>query len=174
MMKKKLVVLATAFTIFTLGASFIGSMAWFMNTVTLSNFTMNGDSVGAYFAYGDGLPYEEDNQGNVIHRPYGINTPRHLYNLAWLQYNGDFNKDSNSDGVLDKQCYFEIDPNLSTPLNMSKWTLPPIGTETYPFLGNFNAPFSGAKVEKINERNAICHRKKHFSCFLFGQSQETL
>jgi|GEM_PF-1975449 len=136
MMKRKSIILATAFTIFTLGASFMGSMAWFMNTVTLSNIDMNGDSKGAYFAYGNG----------TSESPFGISTPRHLYNLAWLQYNGDFNKDvkNNSTGdegadkILDKQYYFEIDPSLTDSLNMTGWTLPPIGTETYPFLGSFN------------------------------------
>lgn len=126
MIAKKAIGLFTAFTVFTLGASLAGTMAWFANAVTISNTKMNGSSEGTYFAYGDGT------SGS----PYGIRTPRQLYNLAWMQYAGNFNKNSNN--VLEKQYYFEIDPTLSEPLDMSGWTLPPIGTETYPFLGNFN------------------------------------
>ena len=160
MMKRKSIILATAFTIFTLGASFIGSMAWFMNTVTLSSIDMKGDSKGAYFAYGNGT------SGS----PFGINTPRHLYNLAWLQYNGDFNKDSNSDGALDKQYYFEIDRNLTGSLDMTGWTLPPIGTETYPFLGSFNG--NNKTIANLTVSNPSSFSQKPISINYNDQTHE--
>jgi len=139
MIKKRGIIYCIALAIFTLASTFSATFAWFYSTITLSksDIDMSGSSSAAYFAYGDGLPYQEDENGNVIHRPYGIRTPVHLYNLAWLQYAGIFNKDRNSDGTLDQQFYFEIDNSIEE-LDMTGWTLPPIGTETYPFLGNFN------------------------------------
>lgn len=121
---------------FSLIASIVGAYAWFQSEIVINNISGTGSSEGAYFAYGDG----------TSEHPFGINEPRHLYNLAWLQYNGMFNKDeknngsgaSGSDGAIDKQYHFEIDPSLSSPLDMTGWTLPPIGTERHPFLGSFN------------------------------------
>lgn len=139
-MRKKIGLISLiAMTSFSLVVSFIGAFAWFVNSVTMGDIHITGESDETYFAYGDGQPEEKDSvTGKYIHRPFGINTPRHLYNLAWLQFAGLFNKDEDNDGEIDKQYCFEIDPNLTTELNMSGWTIPPIGTETYPFLGTFN------------------------------------
>ena len=129
-MKKKLFAISviSAFSALTTA---VASFAWF----SLKEFDNNkfkdidGSAASAYFAYGSGTSSD----------PYGIKTPRQLYNLAWLQYNGTFNKDANSDGTIDKQYYFVLDSSLqSTGLDMTGWVLPPIGTEDYPFLGNFN------------------------------------
>ena len=102
---------------FSLIASVTSTIAWFAPTAVIenSNNPIEGATEGAYFAYGDGS--EE--------KPYGIKKPRHLYNLAWLNYLGFFNK---------KQFYFELDNDLS----MEGWTIPPIGTTEYPFVGQFN------------------------------------
>ena len=141
-MRKHLKVIAlTSLSIFTMASLFIGAFAWFANVVTVGDMTINGESDPTFFAYGDG----------TSSKPYGINTPRHLYNLAWLQYNGAYNHDSNNDGQLDKQYYFEIDPNLTGSLDMSGWVLPPIGTETYPFLGNFNG--NGKTITNLTVSN---------------------
>lgn len=121
---------------------------------------MNGDSKGVYFAYGNG----------TSESPFGISTPRHLYNLAWLQYNGDFNKDSNSDGVLDKQYYFEIDPNLEGSLDMTGWILPPIGTETYPFLGSFNG--NNKTITNLTVSNPSSFSQKPISINYNDQTHE--
>ena len=131
-MKKKLVVLSLALVSgFAAIGCAVSSLAWFV-TKQLDNDkfkNIDGTTSSAYFAYGHGTESE----------PYGIKTPRQLYNLAWLQYNGNFNQDKNSDGVLDKQFYFILDESLqSTGLDMTGWVLPPIGTEEFPFLGNFN------------------------------------
>lgn len=116
----------------------VGStLAWFDHTTVQIDMTsITGQSEPAFFAYGNGFTEET---------AYGINTPRHLYNLAWLQYLGFFDKDivtndtetKTPDGKKD-QYYFEIDSSLTTSLNMSGWVLPPIGTETHPFIGFFN------------------------------------
>ena len=133
MLGKKKIAIFTSFVIFTLAASFMGSFAWFANTVTMAkdSTNINGASMAGYFAYGDGQPYEEDENGKVIHRPYGISIPRHLRNLAWLQYLGNFSS---------KKYYFELANSVSsTGLDMSTYgVLPPIGTEDNPFISQFN------------------------------------
>lgn len=99
--------------------------AWFsrQNNVNLDSI-YQGTSAGAYFAYGSGT--QDD--------PYGISEPRHLYNLAWLQYLGQFNEDTNKDGKIDSQYYFE----LASDIDMQGLVLPPIGTKDNPFIGNFD------------------------------------
>lgn len=106
------------------------SFAWFTNKNNVTK-DFSGQTKGFYFASGDG----------TSEKPYVINRPIHLYNLAWLQYLGYFNEDEydaegnkGSDETIDKQYYFKIDADL----NMSGWILPPIGTETKPFVGNFD------------------------------------
>lgn len=128
MKKRSLGIFATAFlAAATLFGAISGSIAWFNSYAALPQDKFEGSLRGAYFAYGDGS----------AEHPYGINIPRHLYNLAWLQYTGYFNRDNDNDGTLDT-FYFEMDPELTTPLDMTGYTLPPIGTERYPFLGKFN------------------------------------
>ncbi len=111
-------------SLFGLFAVVTGTFSWFVNVLQMNVMDLEANSAGAYFAYGN---------GTSLH-PYGIRSPRHLYNLSWLQYSGFFNKDEDNDGVIDKQYYFE----LASDINMSGWTIPPIGTERYPFVGNFN------------------------------------
>lgn len=91
------------------------SYAWFTNHNNVTNNDLHGSTAGAYFARGKGT---QDN-------PYVINKPIHLYNLAWLQYIGAFD---------DKEPYFIIEADL----DMSGWTLPPIGTTEHPFKGHLN------------------------------------
>lgn len=90
------------------------SFAWFSNNNNVTR-GFDGSTTGAYFARGNG------SEGN----PYVINKPIHLYNLAWLQYVGFFK---------DKEPYFIIERDL----DMSGWTLPPIGTTENPFLGHLD------------------------------------
>lgn len=128
MKKRSLGIFATAFlAAATLFGAISGSIAWFNSYAALPQDKFEGSLRGAYFAYGDGS----------AEHPYGINIPRHLYNLAWLQYTGYFNRDNDKDEALDT-FYFEMDPELEAPLDMTGYTLPPIGTERYPFLGEFN------------------------------------
>lgn len=90
------------------------SFAWFSNNNNVTR-GFDGSTTGAYFARGNG------SEGN----PYVINKPIHLYNLAWLQYVGFFKG---------KEPYFIIERDL----DMSGWTLPPIGTTENPFLGHLD------------------------------------
>lgn len=122
MSKKLRILLLSVVSAFSLGAIAVASFSWFVPENKTPNIDIEGTSSGAYFAYGDGSSTS----------PFGIATPRQLYNLSWLQYHGMFNEVDN--GTIKKQYYFELAENL----NMSDWEIPPIGTEEYPFLGNFN------------------------------------
>lgn len=101
------------------------SIAWFSQTTNLAPQSFSGKTDGAFFAYGKG----------TVGSPYGLNAPRHLYNLAWLNMMGYFK---------DKDVYFEIDPKIDggvldgTDDNGNPTVIPPIGTEKYPFTGSFN------------------------------------
>lgn len=136
-------ILLGSISAFSLISVAVGTVAWFNNALTFSGIDgkISGDSAAAYFAYGDGSDKEN---------AYGIRTARQLYNLAWLQYNGAFNKDANEDGVVDKQYYFEIDPSIDE-IDMSGWVLPPIGTEDYPFIGSFNG--NGKTIKSLTISN---------------------
>ena len=111
-----------------LGATLLaigGTLAWYSSTAIVGNSSQNvpveGLAESTYFAYGDGTSQQ---------KAYGIRTPRHLYNLAWLQYLGYF------DG---QTVYFELADDIpSSGLDMTGWTLPPIGTAAYPFKGYFD------------------------------------
>ena len=139
--KNKLkIALFTTLTIFTLGVTSIGTFAWFKASITNEAYNLTGKSAGAYFAYGDGT---ED-------KPFGIKIPRHLYNLAWLQYMGMFN--NNPTDNVKRQYYFELADTIPDGvLDMDGYILPPIGTEANPFVGNFNG--NGKIITNLNVSN---------------------
>ena len=113
----------------SLGIGLGGSIAWFdMRTSLQPQSSFEGVSEGAYFAYGNGKP-----RGSGDDEPYGISLPRHLYNLAWLQYLGLIDDVFNQKPAT-SEAYFE----LANDIDMTGWTLPPIGTTTNPFMGHFN------------------------------------
>ena len=98
---------------------------------------IRGNIQGSYFESGDGS----------AESPYEIARPVQLYYFAWLQDLGTFNDVSNN---TISQKYFI----LSADLDMSAYKLPPIGTATYPFVGNFdgqNHKISGLTVSNIAE-----------------------
>ncbi len=103
-------------------ASMALSLAWFVSIAKLDP-TGDASATGAYFAYGNGTQ----------EKPFGISQPRHLYNLAWLQYMGKFNESDSDTGK--KQTYFF---ELAEDIDRTDYALPPIGTKSYPFIGNFN------------------------------------
>ena len=127
-----------------------GSVSWFIPLAKIAkdDAPLSGSSSAAYFAYGNGSPTTQQNQED---RPYGITAPRHLYNLAWLQYLGYFN---NADD-LGKPYYFELGDNI----DMTGWTLPPIGTEENPFIGNFNG--NGYVVKGLTISNNFSDFERH-------------
>ena len=78
-MKKLIRMIILSF--FTLAVLITASFAWFTNADFIEP-NISGYSVAAYFGGGDGSTND----------PFKIKNARHLYNLAWLQYLGYFNK----------------------------------------------------------------------------------
>ena len=109
-----LLVVLGATTLAVCAASAAFTFTWFSNQENLGK-RIKGETDGAYFARGTGTADD----------PYVINRPFHLYNLAWLQYTGYFG---------DQDCYFIIEKDL----DMTGWTLPPIGTTEHPFIGHLD------------------------------------
>ena len=119
-MKRSVKILALSIISFcSLGAAAVSTVAWF-SADTKTDF-VDGGAVASYFKSGDGT--EED--------PYIISSRNHVYNLAWLQYIGYFNADRFG-GI--QQLYFEVENDI----DMDGLAIPPIGTETYPFLSHFD------------------------------------
>ena len=113
------------------------SFAWLASGKYL-NFpsSFGGSATPAYFAGGDG---SEKN-------PFRITNAVHLYNLAWLQYLGYFNRREGFNNDRD-QTYFE----LGKDVDMRGRAIPPIGTEEYPFIGEFKG--NGHKVTNLTISN---------------------
>lgn len=113
------------------------SFAWLASGKYL-NFpsSFGGSATPAYFAGGDGS----------FEKPFRITNAVHLYNLAWLQYLGYFNQREGFNNGLD-QTYFE----LGKDVDMRGRAIPPIGTEEYPFIGQFKG--NGHKVTNLTISN---------------------
>lgn len=113
------------------------SFAWLASGKYL-NFpsSFGGSATPAYFAGGDGS----------FDKPFRITNAVHLYNLAWLQYLGYFNQREDFNNGLD-QTYFE----LGKDVDMAGMAIPPIGTEEYPFIGEFKG--NGHKVTNLTISN---------------------
>jgi hypothetical protein len=126
---------------FLIGSLFTATFAWF-NVLNKAEIpTGYGFTASSYFAGGDGS----------AEKPYIINQPIHLYNLAWLQYLGYFNLSENS---AYKQTYFVLGSDVDmTSTGTENWTLPPIGTSDNPFIGNFDG--KGYTISNLVVDNAI-------------------
>ena len=133
MMKRKKSIIAICIaTIFGGITAVTSSLAWMYVAASTerSNNPIEGTVEDAYYASGTGT------QGD----PFIITRPRHLYNLAWLQFLGYYNKTN------DHQYYFKLGNNI----DMSTFgAIPPIGSEKNPFVGNFDGQgyvISGATI----------------------------
>lgn len=105
-----------------------------------------GSAKASYFGGGDGSSEE---------KAYVISSSTHFYNLAWLQYLGYFNAAGGANnGRL--QSYFKLTKNIDMSelqRNGTVSALPPIGTEQYPFIGNFNG--NGYKIDNVFVSNLM-------------------
>ena len=126
----------------SIGITIAISYAWFVNGYDVDPLA-TGSSKDAYYYSGDGSS----------EKPFIITNARHLYNLAWLQYLGYYNKPSEVTNGKYKTYYFQlgIDGEHPVTLDMSNWPLPPIGTTKYPFIGNFNG--NGSTIENLTTTN---------------------
>ena len=141
-MKKRTVKIAalTSLSTFGLVGTFIATFAWFMTAIKINQINGTGYTDAAYFAYGTGTA--ED--------PFGISEVRHLNNLAWLQYNGNFDNG---------HFYFE----LANDINMDgdEYVIPPIGTESHPFIGVFDGQGYTINNIKVTNDSSEYSKKPH-------------
>lgn len=116
--------------------------AWLAYTLT-KEIGIIASTRESYFERGDGSS----------ENPFIIARPIQMYYFAWLQDLGFFNKDDN--GEI-SQVYFKIDyKNDETvfdtiEIDMDGYSIPPIGTPQYPFIGNFdgnNSVISNAIID---------------------------
>lgn len=138
-MKKLIRMIILSF--FTLAVLITASFAWFTNSDFIEP-NISGYSVAAYFGGGDGSTND----------PFKIKNARHLYNLAWLQYLGYFNKKGsgiteNQNATTLTQFSFSIEQNI----DMSGWVLPPIGTSYNPFIGKLDG--NGYTISNLQTTN---------------------
>ena len=124
------IVALTGMAGFSLAAATIATVAWFISTIKITNINGTGTTDAAYFAYGTGTA--ED--------PYGISEIRHLSNLSWLQYKGQFD---------DRPYYFELANDINA--DGEEYVMPPIGTEAHPFIGVFDG--NGYSIHNIKVTN---------------------
>ena len=122
---------------FSFVATATSTLAWFKNGVNIdfngadADFDISAGAEASYYGGGTGAPDD----------PYIISNKLHLYNLAWLQYIGTYNKTNI------RQLYFKV----TADINMDGITLPPIGTDQYPFLGHFDG--QGYEISNLTISN---------------------
>ena len=121
-------------------AAFAATIAWFMTSIKINQINGTGYTDAAYFAYGTGTA--ED--------PFGITDTRHLNNLAWLQYNGNFDSD---------HFYFELANDINA--DGSEFVIPPIGTESHPFKGVFDGQGYTISNIKVTNDSSEFSKKPH-------------
>ena len=97
-------------------------VAWFLESENITP-NVNGSAIAGYFYAGEGT---KDS-------PYQLKSPKHVYNLAWLQYMGYLNEIDPKTNKIN-QVYFE----LIGDIDMDGIVLPPIGTTRCPFVGHFD------------------------------------
>ena len=142
MKRSKAFIAILATTIFGSSVAIASSLAWMSATAFMEreHNPINGIVEDAYYASGVGT------EGD----PFIITRPRHLYNLAWLQYLGYYNK------ANDHQYYFELGDNIE----MGDYgAIPPIGTEDNPFVGNFNG--NGYVISNVTISNSFGEYVSH-------------
>ena len=119
----------------------VSAVAWFMESEQISP-EVQGSAMTGYFHAGDGS----------IDHPYELENPKHVYNLAWLQYMGYLNEIDPNTGKIN-QTYFK----LNRDIDMTGIILPPIGTTEFPFVGHFDG-------------QGNCIRNLTVSNYLFGEN----
>ncbi len=133
----KKIIISFALLLTLLLSMLAATYAWYsMGKYTMEPETQ-GSILGGFFAGGNGTEAS----------PYQMTDPVHVYNLAWLQYLGEFNK-PNADGEIE-QKYFV----LNNDIDMEGLIIPPIGTQDYPFVGNFNG--NGKRISNFTVSNYV-------------------
>jgi hypothetical protein len=110
------------------GCSLADVFAWMSDNGLSSPIDITSNVHKTYFNGGVGSAVD----------PYQIHTPLQLYYFAWLQDLGLFNVDGDDEGTEIDTVYFVLTSNINMKDNETQYTLPPVGTTEYPFVGNFN------------------------------------
>lgn len=118
------------------------TVSWFDSKIDIKDIHVDGECDAAPFESGDG---SKEN-------PYVISNPRHLYNLAWLQYLGTFNKKNEKGNGFEKRYCFKLKKDIDAT-NTPYKVLPPIGTDSQPFAGYFDG--SGCTVSGLTVSNSF-------------------
>ena len=145
MKRKSSIVILAGLVLSSITAVVGGTLSWFSATALMRNSEnpIEGTVEDEYYASGTGTSSD----------PFYITKPRHLYNLAWLQYLGFYNKNTGNDN---HQFYFKLGGNI----DMSQFgAIPPIGTELNPFVGNFDG--AGYVVSKLTISNTFSDYVSH-------------
>ena len=143
MKRKASIILLAGLTLFSAIAVVSSTLSWFSSSARMEQNPIDGSVQDEYYASGTGTALD----------PFVITKPRHLYNLAWLQYLGFYNKNSGPDN---HQFYFVLGDNV----DMSSFSaLPPIGTELNPFVGNFDG--QGYVVSNLTVSNKFSDFTSH-------------
>ena len=110
------------------GCSLADVFAWMSDNGLSSPIDITSNVHKMYFNGGDGS----------AGAPYQIDNALQLYYFAWLQDLGLFNVDGDDEGTEIDTVYFVLTSNINMKDNETQYTLPPVGTTEYPFVGNFN------------------------------------
>lgn len=110
------------------GCSLADVFAWMSDNGLSSPIDITSNVHKMYFNGGDGS----------AGAPYQIDNALQLYYFAWLQDLGLFNVDGDDEGTEIDTVYFVLTSNINMKDDETQYTLPPIGTTEYPFVGNFN------------------------------------
>ena len=140
-MKKSAILILLAVSIFLVSIS--TTLAWFAKVSYIDNDNLTASVIPGYFRSGDG----------TADYPFVISTPRHLYNLAWLQYLGELNKVDENGKIT--QYYFKLedldDGSRDNVIDVDGLVLPPIGTTENPFVGHFDG--NGVCIQNLTVSN---------------------
>lgn len=134
MNKSKRSIATIIMMIFALFSTVVASTAaWFIVTsIQIPPVVSSGSAILTYFESGNGSKDE----------PYVIARPKQLYNFSWLQAKGAFSE----------KTYFELGNDIDmagklTGGDTASGAIPPIGTTSNPFVGNFDG--KGYKISNL-------------------------
>ena len=124
------------------------TIAWFSNT-SRTDADMVSYVHKSYFESGDGTAarqYAGSGLSSDEGCAFEIKYPVQLYYFSWLQAMGYFNIPNDGETTID-QVYFY----LSDDLDMTGWVLPQVGTQDFPFVGNFDG--NGHTISNLTVQN---------------------
>ena len=149
MKKRSFIIILSIVLFISLSATVV--FAWLVNSLS-TDPGIRGTVHKSYFESGDGTSATQF-AGSSLSTDEGcafeIKYPVQLYYFAWLQYLGYFNQPVEGSTSEIQQYYFY----LSEDLDMTGWSLPPVGTQTFPFVGNFDGNghvISNLTIQNVN------------------------